>query len=171
MPSFRWLTLTAIILSSVGCAQISSVKPGTPLAAVEKQFGDPTTLCNEKNGTKRAVWSQQPMGHYAFATTVDTASQVGEFEQVLTDRSFDRLSEGVWTPERVQCEFGPPEKISGTGLPGEVQVVWSYRYRQYGVWYSLMYVFFGTDGKVVTQFFAGPDPMFMYDDTIFGGAF
>jgi hypothetical protein len=96
---------------------------------------------------------------------------VGEFEQVLTDRSFDRLSEGVWTPERVQCEFGPPEKISGTGLPGEVQVVWSYRYRQYGVWYSLMYVFFGTDGKVVTQFFAGPDPMFMYDDTIFSGAF
>jgi hypothetical protein len=34
-----------------------------------------------------------------------------------------------------------------------------------------MYVFFGTDGKVVTQFFAGPDPMFMFDDTIFGGAF
>jgi hypothetical protein len=165
------MTLSVIVIATAGCAQISSVRPGTSLTTVEAQFGKPTTLCLAGDGAKRAIWSQQPMGHYAFATTVDTASQVGEFEQVLTDRSFDRLSEGVWTPERVQCEFGPPEKISGTGLPGEVQVVWSYRYRQYGVWYSLMYVFFGTDGKVVTQFFAGPDPMFMYDDTIFSGAF
>lgn len=169
MKTYIQMTLSVIIITAAGCAQITSVQPGTALTTVEAQFGKPTTLCLADNGSKRAIWSQQPMGHYAFATTVNIASQVGEFKQVLTDRSFDRLSGGVWTPERVRCEFGPPENISGAGLPGDIQIVWSYRYRQYGVWFSLMYVFFGKDGKEVTQFFAGPDPMFMFDDnTIFG---
>jgi len=166
MTTYRWVALSAVIASTVGCAQITSVKPGTSLSAVEKQFGAPTTLCDASNGTKRAVWSQQPMGHYAFATTVDASSQVSEFEQVLTDRSFNQLGEGVWTPEQVRCAFGPPERIDSVGLPGHTEIVWSYRYRQYGVWYSLMYVFFGTDGKQVTKYFAGPDPMFMFDDNM-----
>lgn len=164
MTTLRWVTLTAVIASTAGCAQISSVKPGTSLTAVENQFGAPTTLCAEPNGTKRAIWSQQPMGHYAFATTVDATSQVSEFEQVLTDRSFNRLGEGVWTSEEVRCAFGPPERIGSAGLPGNTEIVWSYRYRQSGVWYSLMYVFLGTDGETVTRFYAGPDPMFMYND-------
>jgi hypothetical protein len=49
-------------------------------------------------------------------------------------------------------------------MPWDLQAVWSYRYYQNSVWHSLMYVFFETDGKQVTKFFAGPDPMFMCDD-------
>lgn len=159
MRIFKWITLPAMLLS-VGCAQITNVPPGTPLITVEKEFGAPTTLCQTDAQTSRAVWSQQPMGEFAWATTIDKEGRIGEFEQVLTDRSFQRLGEGVWTPERVRCEFGPPESITKVGLPSNLKTVWSYRYRQYGVWYSLMFVFFGTDGKQVTQFFAGPDPLF-----------
>lgn len=164
MKPFRWISLTTIVATTIGCAQITSVKPGTPLAAVEKEFGAPTTLCPFSDGTKRAVWSQQPFGEFAFATTTDSQSRVGEFEQVLSDRSFEKLSKGVWTPEQVLCEFGPPAIIDKVGLPSDLKIVWSYRYRQYGVWYSLMYVFFGTDGKAVTEYFAGPDPMFERGD-------
>jgi len=163
MKTSRWIALSAILATTVGCAQITSVKPGTALTTVEKQFGAPTTLCAAANGTKQAVWSQQPFGESAYATTIDADSRVGKFEQVLTDRSFERLSQGVWTPEQVQCAFGPPENIGKVGLPSDLKIVWSYRYRQNGVWYSLMYVFFGSDGKEVTQYFAGPDPMYEFD--------
>lgn len=148
---------------AVGCAQIKDVPSGTPFADVKKQFGAPTTLCESDGQTLRAVWSGQPYGHFAWATTVDREGGVDGFEQVLTDQSFKKLGEGVWTPERVLCEFGPPVDISQVGLPSLLKIVWSYRYRQYGVWYSLMYVFFGTDGKEVTEFFAGPDPMYDRD--------
>lgn len=164
MPTYKFFALAAVIATTAGCAQITSVKPGTELAAVEKQFGMPSTLCPAADGTQRAVWSQQPFGEYAFATTVSADARVGKFEQVLTDKSFDQLGSGVWTPERVKCTFGPPESISTVGLPSLVRTVWSYRYRQNGVWYSLMYVFFDKDNNTVNQYFAGPDPMFEYGD-------
>lgn len=164
MSWYRFHALVAVIATTVGCAQITSVKPGTELAVVEKQFGTPTTLCPAADGTKRAVWSQQPFGEFAFATTIGADSRVSGFEQVLSDKSFNQLESGVWTPERVRCTFGPPENISAVGLPGLIRTVWSYRYRQNGVWYSLMYVFFDKDTNTVNQFFAGPDPMFEYGD-------
>jgi hypothetical protein len=160
MSNYRFYALTAVIASTVGCAQITSVKPGTELAAVEKQFGAPSTICPAADGTKRAVWSQQPFGEFAFATTISADANVGKFEQVLTDQSFNQLGVGTWTPERVKCTFGPPENISSVGLPGDLKIVWSYRYRQNGVWYSLMYVFFDKDTNTLNQYFAGPDPMF-----------
>jgi hypothetical protein len=131
---------------------------------VEKQFGAPSTICPAADGTKRAVWSQQPFGEFAFATTIGADASVGKFEQVLTDQSFNQLGVGAWTPERVKCTFGPPENISVVGLPGHLKTVWSYRYRQNGVWYSLMYVFFDKDTNTVNQYYAGPDPMFEYGD-------
>ena len=164
MTSSKTLIAAALAMGAVGCTTLNDIKPGTPLAIVEQDFGRPNTVCDLPNNERRMVWSQQPMGHYAWATVVGADSQVGPMTQILTDNAFAKLGEGTWTPEQVTCEFGPPMEIDKVGLPGDLQVVWSYRYRQYGVWYSLMYVFFGTDGKQVTKFFAGPDPMFMYDD-------
>lgn len=163
------LALAAVAcVALAGCAQLDAVKPGTALTVVEQQFGRPTTTCPLPAGQTRVVWSQQPFGHYAWATVVNPQGQVGEIEQVLTDKSFERLSEGEWTPQEVVCAFGPPMNIDQVGLPSNLKTVWSYRYRQYGVWYSLMYVFFGTDGKQVTQHYAGPDPMFFDDRSLFG---
>lgn len=166
MGTSRILALCAALacLALSGCASITEVKPGTPIAEVEKQFGKPTTICPLPDGGQRMVWSQQPSGQYAWGTNVNAAGQVGPIVQLLDDREFDKLREGVWTPERVLCEFGPPEDISKVGLPSHLKIVWSYRYRQYNTWYMLMYVFFGTDGKQVTEHYPGPDPWYLYDD-------
>ena len=165
MITYRVLGLfSAVLLGTLsGCATMTDVKPGTAIAEVEKQFGRPTITCPLPDGGQRMIWSQQPSGQYAWATNVDNAGRVGPINQMLDDREFNRLSEGVWTPERVQCEFGPPENISKVGLPSDLKIVWSYRYRQYNTWYMLMYVFFGTDGKQVTQHYPGPDPWYMYN--------
>ena len=102
--------VTALFIVGLsGCTVMTDIKPGTPLTEVEKQFGKPTTTCQLPGGGQRMVWSQQPSGQYAWATDVDAVGRVGSVDQILDDREFNKLSEGVWTPERVRCQFGPPE--------------------------------------------------------------
>jgi hypothetical protein len=157
--------LAALCLAGLsGCTVMTDVKPGTPLTDVEKQFGKPTTACKLPDGGQRMVWSQQPSGQYAWATEVDAAGRVGSVTQILDDREFNKLGDGVWTPERVQCQFGPPEEITKVGFGNDIKVVWSYRYRQYNTWYMLMYVFFDADGKQVIQHYPGPDPWYLGND-------
>ena len=138
--------------------------PGTPIAAVEKQFGQPTITCPLPDGGFRAVWSQQPFGEYAWGTDVDASGKVGEIIQLLNDKFFnDSLGSGVWDTKRIYCTFGPPADIGNVGLPDVTKTVWSYRYRQYGVWYSMMYVFFDPATNLVIDHYSGPDPLYLND--------
>jgi hypothetical protein len=166
VPSLSLFVRTglAIGLASVlsACANMADTPPGTPLAQVEAQFGRPNYACPEPNGGQRLIWSQQPAGQYAWGTHVDSAGNTDRIEPLLTDEHFRLLGQGVWTPEKVRCEFGPPAIIDTVGLPSVRQIVWSYRYLQDHAWNSLMYVYFGTDGSHVTRFHPGPDPK--YDD-------
>ncbi|MDP4969890.1 MAG: hypothetical protein NWQ56_07530, partial [Burkholderiaceae bacterium] len=57
------LALSTLILA--GCAQVSSVQPGTPVAEVIKQYGTPDMICPSRDGGRRMVWSQQPEGETA----------------------------------------------------------------------------------------------------------
>lgn len=151
-----WAAVTVAGLS--GCAVVQSTPPGTPLDAVTAKFGAPTTTCKNTDGTTRMLWTQQPQGETAYATTVGRDGKVGAFQQMLTDANFERMKEGVWPMERVLCEFGPPQRVERAGLGSMNEVVWSYRYMQSETWYSLMYVYLGADGKQVTRFHPGPDP-------------
>jgi len=153
-----------LALGLTGCASMTQTEPGTPIAAVEQKFGEPTITCALPDGGYRAVWSEQPYGHYAWATDVNAQGNVGDTIQVLDDRVFNQaLSQGVWDAERVKCMFGPPADINNVGLPSVTKTVWAYRYFQNGVWYSLMYVFFDPATNLVIEHYAGPDPMFMFD--------
>ena len=104
------------------------------------------------------------MGQYAWGTNVDSSGKTDQVVPVLTDEHFQVLKNGTWTPDQVLCEFGPPAETSAVGLPSSRQVVWSYRYKQNGVWNSLMHVYMGRDGTQVTHFHPGPDPMFEVRD-------
>lgn len=168
-PGLRTLFLTfASALALGGCAQMPQTPPGTPIAAVEKQFGQPTITCPLPDGGFRAVWSQQPFGEYAWGTDVDASGKVGEITQLLNDKFFnDSLGSGVWDTNRVYCTFGPPADIGNVGLPSVTKTVWSYRYRQYGVWYSMMYVFFDPATNLVVDHYPGPDPWYLDDRWLF----
>ena len=152
------LTVVSILLTVGlgGCAQLQSVKPGTPVADVIKQFGQPNTVCRQEDGTERLVWTQQPMGHYAWGTDTTKDQKVIEIKQLLTDTHFEVLAQGTWSDKQVLCEFGPPANIEGVAKGNEK--VWAYRYMQFSTWYSLMYVYMGADGKQANRFHPGPDP-------------
>ncbi|UOD51004.1 hypothetical protein [Orrella daihaiensis] len=163
----RLVALLLPLSALVGCANIAEVAPGTPYADVTAKFGKPTTFCDLADGSNRAIWTSQPFGEQAWAAVVTTDGIVQSMQPVLKDKSFERLSQGTWTPERVRCAFGPPADVDEVGLPGVRKVVWSYRYRQYDVWYSMMYVFFDPATQIVVNHYPGPDPMYMYGDIWF----
>ncbi|WP_233238452.1 hypothetical protein [Bordetella sp. LUAb4] len=150
------------------------VPPGAPLTQVEAEYGRPNFTCERtspgpgpgREGGQRVIWTQQPLGQYAWGANVGPDGRIDRVERLLTDEHFKLLSDGDWPADRVRCEFGPPAIIDQVGLPSVRQVVWSYRYRENDVWNSLMYVYMGRDGDRVTRHHPGPDPM--YEEDRFG---
>jgi hypothetical protein len=158
VKSLSWISLglSALVLS--GCAQVSSVQPGTPVSQVFKQYGNPDIICPSRDGGKRMVWTQQPQGETAYALHVSKQGIVGAPQQVLTEQSFSILGNGeVWTRERVHCEFGPPANITRDDWGDDRQWVWSYRYLRGSSDAEIMYVYLGTDGARVTKYRSLPD--------------
>lgn len=141
-----------------GCAQISSVQPGTPIAEVMKQYGRPDVSCASRNGGTRMIWTQQPDGETAYALIVSKQGTVSAPQQVLTEQNFSVLSNGeVWTRERLHCEFGPPANITRDDWGDDQQWIWGYRYMRGQGDAEMMYVYLGNDGARVTKYRSLPD--------------
>jgi hypothetical protein len=140
-----------------GCANIAKTPPGTPLSQLESRYGKPTYTCTMPDGTRRAIWSTQPSGSYAWGTDLDAQDRAVRMESLLTTEHFRRLREGDWTPDAVRCEFGPPAEIQMLGLGDKREVVWDYRYVLDGRWHSVMSVYLGSKGDLVTHYHSSPD--------------
>lgn len=162
-PVRQFVATTGLALLAACGGNMATLPAGTSLAAIEKQYGKPDFQCTLPNGTERVIWTQQPMGQYAWGSDLDANGNPVKIELLLQDSQFAKLGSGRWTPDDVRCAFGPPAKIETVGLPSLTQTVWSYRYRESGAWNSLMYVYFGTDGTHVTRFHPGPDPLYTRD--------
>ena len=70
------------------CANLAQVPPGTPYGEVLTQFGQPNFECPQAGGGRRVIWTQQPMGQYAWGTNVGTDGRVGQVVPLLTDAHF-----------------------------------------------------------------------------------
>jgi hypothetical protein len=79
------------------------------------------------------------------------------FEQVLTGEKFATIMVGTATRDDVLHTIGRPAERSY--LPLRDFEVWSYRYKESGVWNSMMHVHFDRGG-VVRMMQNGPDPMY-----------
>lgn len=124
--SLKILSLAGCI-TLAGCGSMSQIKPGTPLTSVISQYGQPTVDCQNPDGSKRVVWSQEPAGEEVWAANVDASGGVSEFTQVLTADQFTVLNQGSWDAKRVNCHFGPPAIIK-TYSNNPNQLVWQYHY-------------------------------------------
>ena len=155
--SLAGLTAAALLLGA--CTTMQQIPAGTPLSEVQARYGAPTHSCTLPDGQRRLIWSMQPLGQYAWATTVGPDERVGAVEQILSNAAFAEVKQGEWDHERLACMFGPPAEVSQVGLPSVRQEVWSYRYKQAGAWNSLMHIYFSEDGRV-TRLHPGPDPFY-----------
>lgn len=150
-----------------GCTTMADIPAGTSLNTVQGKYGQPTLSCINDDGTQRLIWSQQPLGLYAWGTNVDAQGNVGVIHQLLDDRFFNQVSEGRWDAERVTCEFGPPAQIESVGLPSVRKTVWGYRYMQYDTWHMIMNIFFDPETMLVVDHYPTPDPMYEYNEKSF----
>lgn len=142
-----------------GCAQVSSVQPGTPIADVMRKFGRPVVTCDQADGSRRMVWTEQPQGETAFALTVGVDKRVSAPDQLLDDDHFSMLGNGqVWTAEKIRCQFGPPANVTAVGFGQTKEWVWGYRYMQPANFAAMMYIYMGHDGHTMTRYQSMPDP-------------
>ncbi len=141
-----------------GCAQVTSVKPGTPVRDVLTKYGKPAVSCILKDGSKRVVYTAQPSGEQAWASAITPEGKIVGFEQVLTDAQFSVLGTGNWTADAVRCQFGPPAEVETLGSGNNQRTVWSYHYMQNQSYYGLMNINFDVDTHKMINFQAMTDP-------------
>jgi hypothetical protein len=146
MKLARFLPL-AIALPLSACALLTppSVTPGENESTVISRLGKPTGVYQD--GPDRLLeYRTNPGGQATYMVRVDNGGHAKSLEQVLTTDKFATIKPGVDTPESVLRKVGAPYEKSYLSL--SKQDVWTYMYRDQGVWDNLMHVQFGQDGKV-----------------------
>lgn len=148
------LAILTLALSLSGCAMGPPPAPGTPLAEVQARLGRPSAIY-PAGGDTLLEYATGPAGQFTYMARVGADGRLVSYEQVLTDQKFATLRIGVATKEDVLHTVGHPAETSFLGRP--VMEIWSYRYKQAGVWNAMMHVHFDTSG-IVRKMESGPDP-------------
>lgn len=160
---FRIATLAAA-LSLAGCAgPLFKETPlvGDPVAAVTTKLGPPTGSYPAPDGGQMLEYATSPFGQFTWMAHMGPDGRLLSYEQVLTGEKFATLKIDQATKADVLRTIGRPAEQSRVRLRN--YEVWSYRYKEAGVWNSLMHVHFDEQG-IVRQMMNGPDPMFEVRD-------
>jgi hypothetical protein len=152
----RWAMLGAA-LSLAGCAGFGGqpLLPGEPRAAVEAKRGAPTGIYPAGADTM-LEYATGPFGQYTYMARIGPDGRLKSYEQVLTAEKFGAIQVGVSGKQDVLRIIGRPAETSY--LSWQKLEVWSYRYKESGVWDSMMHVHFDRNG-LVHSLLNGPDPL------------
>ncbi|MET0982464.1 MAG: hypothetical protein ABWY02_10215 [Telluria sp.] len=133
---------------------------GEPVAAVTAKLGQPTAVYPAPDG-QVLEYATGPMGQFTWMARIGPDGRLLSYEQVLTGEKFATIKIDQATKEDVLRTIGRPAERSRVAMRN--YEVWSYRYKEAGVWNSLMHVHFDQNG-IVRQMLNGPDPLFEVRD-------
>lgn len=155
----KFATLCATLLLA-GCAGMLRQFPsvGDPEATVLAKMGPPVAVYPEGPG-RELEYATGPFGQTTYMAHLGADGRLLRFEQVLTGETFATIRVDHATRDDVLRTIGHPAETST--LPLRDLEVWSYRYKENGVWNSMMHVHLDRNG-IVRQMLNGPDRM--YDD-------
>jgi hypothetical protein len=157
----RMATLCAALVLS-GCAVFREPPAlGEPVASVTARLGQPTGVYPLPDGGQELEYATAPFGQFTWMARIGADGRLASYEQVLTGEKFATIKVDQATKADVLRIIGRPAEQSRVRLHN--YEVWSYRYKEAGVWNSLMHVHFDEQG-VVRQMMNGPDPMFEVRD-------
>jgi len=159
IPFHSTLVAIAAALTLSACAPMLRQAPpaGAPLAEVTAKLGKPDAIYPDPAGGQVYEYRGQPMGQFQYMARIGPDGRLVSYDQVLTSENFAKVKVDQWTKDDILRHFGRPAEV--TGVYFHNYEVWSYRYKEAGVWNSLMSVHFDQQG-VVRQMLNGPDPMF-----------
>jgi hypothetical protein len=148
----------ALILSLSACAPMIRRTPavGAPLAEVTARLGKPDAIYPDPAGGQVLEYRGQPMGQFQHMARIGADGRLISYEQVLTSENFARIEVGRWNRDDVLRNFGRPAEVVRSRL--EEGEIWSYRYKEKGVWNSVMNVDLNARGTVL-RVFNSPDPL------------
>lgn len=131
--------------------------PGQTMAAVEASRGQPGARYPGPNGETVAEYGAGAFGQFTWMATYGADGRLRSWEQVLTDEKFAAVKLGQDNKDSILRTFGRPAETMYLSLRD--LEVWSYRYKQSGVWNSMMHIHFSKDG-IVREMMSGPDPLY-----------
>ena len=151
-------TLLTGLLFLTGCAALNRTPPavGDSLATVTAKFGTPTAVYPTSSG-QVLEYATGPFGQATYMARMGPDGRLTAFEQVLSSEKFGTLKIGIASKQHVLHTLGRPAEHSYLALPD--LEVWSYRYKESGVWNSMMHAHFDRQG-VLRMMMNGPDPMY-----------
>lgn len=158
----RRTTLAILLTTQVllaGCAGIAGgppPQPGEPLAAVVARLGQPSAVYPLADG-QELEYATGPYGQQTYMARFGADGRLRSYQQVLTGEQFATIKLNSARHEDVLRAVGRPAEVSHVHLNN--YEVWSYRYKEAGVWNSMMHVHFDQDG-IVRLMQNGPDPMY-----------
>jgi hypothetical protein len=148
--------LAAFLITLGGCALLSApvLSSGETESDVIAKLGRPTHRFQD--GPEHLLeYMKGPAGQETYIARFGVDDKLISFEQVLTTAKFAALNVGSATKSDVLHAIGTPSDTSY--LPRVDLEVWSYPYKENGVWDSMMHVHFDKDG-IVRKMQNGPDP-------------
>ena len=157
MIKMATLCAAIVLAGCVGPFMREVPNPGEPVAAVTAKLGQPTGSYPAPEGGQMLEYATGPMGQFTWMAHIGPDARLLSYEQVLTGEKFATIKIDKATKADVLRTIGRPAERSGVAMHN--YEVWSYRYKEAGVWNSLMHVHFDQAG-IVRLMQNGPDPMF-----------
>lgn len=154
----KTITLAGVLLLG-GCASLFGPPPvpGDTVEDVVDKLGQPRGVYPDPDAGQVFAYPQGPYGQTTYMARFGRNNLLQSYEQVLTNERFATIKVDRATKDDVLRTIGPPTERSY--LPLRDYEVWSYRYKESGVWNAMMHVHFDRDG-VVRMMMNGPDPMY-----------
>lgn len=147
MRAIRYFLCAAMFSVISGCALLAppSVSPGESEAAIVARMGKPSGIYQD--GQDRLLeYRTNPGGQETWMVRLDASGRAKSIEQVLTAEKFATVRLNQDRREDVLRKVGAPYETSYLSLP-ELDV-WTYMYKENGVWDRLMHVHFDRSGTV-----------------------
>jgi hypothetical protein len=156
------ITMLGSLLALGGCAGVIRHTPsiGDPTGVVIEKMGLPRATYPDPGGGQELEYTTGPMGQYTWMAHIGPDGRLARYDQVLNGETFATIKVDQANKADVLRTIGHPAEESAVAF--HHYEVWSYRYKESGVWNSLMHVHFDRDG-IVRQMLNAPDPMFERD--------
>ncbi len=146
--------LASLCLAACAAFAPVTIVPGQAEADVVRALGPVTARYAMPDGTTRVEIARGPLGRQTYMIDVDAAGRVLRGEQVLDERHFAEIVDGM-TEAQVLRRIGRPAERQPVGFVG--RVVWSWRYENnLCLWFR---VTFGPDGRTIGGGGYLPDPL------------
>lgn len=144
------------ILAACSVLMPAPVNVGDTEAELLAKRGEPTN--RYRDGSEQLLeYALGPWGQKTYMARIGSDGKIISFEQVLTMEKFAAIRVGEATKNSVLRTIGAPSETSYLSLTD--LDVWSYPYKESGVWNSVMHVHFDKNG-IVRKMLNGPDLRF-----------